>query len=162
MLYKLHAATYGVRFPNPDTLTMPFFYDSRNQVTPKISWMCVLMRGAVPKPASDVSRLRNAQQKCKVKTMKKKRNSSQPTTLSAMFPGIPMHDAEVKASPQPRLLLDEAQRMASWLNSCLKLPIAAPVGSCALSRLWSFSRLVRLASLVVLPSAIRRVVRVLA
>jgi hypothetical protein len=73
-----------------------------------------------------------------------------------------MHDAEVKASLQPLLLLDDAQRMASWLNSCLKLPIAAPVGSCALSRLWSFSRLVRLASLVVLPSAIRRVVRVLA
>jgi hypothetical protein len=25
MLYKLHAATYGDPFPNPDTLTMPFF-----------------------------------------------------------------------------------------------------------------------------------------
>lgn len=65
MLYKLHAATYGVRFPNPDTLTMPFFDVSRNQATPKISWMCVLMKGAVPKPKSDVSLLRNAQQNVK-------------------------------------------------------------------------------------------------
>jgi hypothetical protein len=34
-IYKLHAATYGVPFPNPDTLTMPLFDVSRNQATPK-------------------------------------------------------------------------------------------------------------------------------
>ena len=65
MLYKLHAATYDVRFPNPDTLIMPFFDVSRKQVTLKISWMCVLMRGSVPKPGSDASLLRNAQQNVK-------------------------------------------------------------------------------------------------
>lgn len=52
--------------------------------------------------------------------------------------------------------------MASWLNSCLKLPIAAPRGACVLSRRKSLSILGRLASVRVLASAIRNVVRVLA
>ena len=52
--------------------------------------------------------------------------------------------------------------MASWLNSCLRLPTAAPVDACALSRLKSLSILGRLPSLMLLPSAIRSVVRVLA
>ena len=60
------------------------------------------------------------------------------------------------------LLLLDAHRMASWLNSCLKLPIAAPVVACALSRLKSLSILGLLPSLTLLPSAIRSVVRVLA
>jgi hypothetical protein len=42
MLYKLHAATCGGPFPNPDTLTMPFLmFPVRNQVTPEFS-ECVL------------------------------------------------------------------------------------------------------------------------
>ena len=52
--------------------------------------------------------------------------------------------------------------MASWLKSCLKLPIAAPVVACVLSRLKSLSILGLLPSLTLLPSAIRSVVKVLA
>jgi hypothetical protein len=122
--------------------------------------MCVVPRCPFPSPSPNFPSFAMPNKSDKLKTMKKKRNVNRLVALSTICPSTTMQNAEVEASLQPRLLL--VDRMASWLNSCLRLPIAAPVGSCVLSRLWSFSRLVRLASLVVLPSAIRSVVKVLA
>jgi hypothetical protein len=48
MLYKLHAATYGVHFPNPDTLTMPFLMFPGTKQLPKIK-MCFFHERTLPK-----------------------------------------------------------------------------------------------------------------